>query len=319
MTTEIQEYSQTEAALSVLREKYADATYDVTTTDGMVAAKSGRSEVRGYRTSLEKMRKEIKAPALEKCRLIDSEAKRITTELVMLEAPIDGQIKLEEAKIEDERQAKIDAELKRVEDIQARIEGIREHAGAALQIGITKANIEQKITDIEAIGVDESFAEFADQAKDAKDLTLAKLREAHAVLVEREAETAHIETERKELAKLRDDQDKRIAEAQAKLEAADAEARKKREAEEKAERAELEKQRKAQIEAQDKIDAENKRLADEKAKREANAEAERKRKAKAEADAKKAEFPGTQAIIEALCEHFDVTETVVKKWLKVLT
>ncbi|KKK76140.1 hypothetical protein LCGC14_2866690, partial [marine sediment metagenome] len=32
MQTEIQEYSQTEAALSVLREKYTDATYDVDTT-----------------------------------------------------------------------------------------------------------------------------------------------------------------------------------------------------------------------------------------------------------------------------------------------
>lgn len=318
MTTEIQEYSQTEAALSVLREKYSDATYDVTTTDGMVAAKSGRSEVRGYRTSLEKMRKDIKAPALKKCQLIDSEARRITEELLTLEKPIDSQIKTHEAKLEADRQDKIETELRGVEDIQSRIESIREHAAAALQVGITKTNIEQSITDIEAITIDESFGEFADQAQDAKEGTLAKLRELLSAAVEREAEATRIQAEREELAKLRAEQDKRIAEEQTKHEAAEAKAREKREAETKAERDKLEKQRKAQTEAQAKIDAENKWLANEKAKQEAVAVAEKKRKDKAIADAKKAEFPGVQAITDALCEHFDVTEPVVKKWLKVL-
>lgn len=314
--TQIQEYSQTAAALSMLREKYSDATYDVATTDGMVAAKSGRSEVRGYRTSLEKMRKEIKSPALERCRLIDSEATRITTELVALEKPIDRQIKAHEAKLETERQAKIEAETKRVEDIQQRIADIREYA--AFQVSITKANIEQSITDIEAVDVDESFDEFTIQAQDAKQGTLAKLRELLEAAIEREAEAARIEAEREELAKLRADQDKRIAEEQAKREAAEAEASKKLEAEQKAERDKLEKQRKAQEKAQAKIDAENKRLADAKAARQRIEQKNKVAQAKARADAKKAEFPGKQVIIEALCEHFDVTETVVNKWLKVL-
>ena len=80
---------------------------------------------------------------------------------------------------------------------------------------------------------------------------------------------------------------------------ADSKAREKREAEERAKREELEKQRKEQ----EKKQAEQK---------------DRATQAKAEADAKKAEFPGTPAILDALCEHFDVTETVIKKWLKVL-
>ena len=36
---------------------------------------AARAEVRGYRTSLEKLRKEIKAPALARCNAIDTEAK----------------------------------------------------------------------------------------------------------------------------------------------------------------------------------------------------------------------------------------------------
>ena len=110
MTTEIQEYSKTEAALTMLREKYAGATFEVDTTDGMKLAKEARGEVRSYRTGLEKMRKEIKAPALEHCRLIDAEATRITVELVELEDPIKNQIKAHEDAKEAERQEKIDAE-----------------------------------------------------------------------------------------------------------------------------------------------------------------------------------------------------------------
>ena len=68
----IQEYSQTDAALAVLGGKYAGVTYAVETTAGMRDAVAARAEVRGYRVALEKRRVEIKAPALERCRLIDT-------------------------------------------------------------------------------------------------------------------------------------------------------------------------------------------------------------------------------------------------------
>lgn len=55
------------------------------------------------RTSLEAKRKELKAPALERSRLIDSEAKRIESEIRSLEDPIDALITAEEQRRERER------------------------------------------------------------------------------------------------------------------------------------------------------------------------------------------------------------------------
>ena len=78
MTTTIQEYSATESALADLAQRFKGVVYDVTTKQGMEDAKKGRAELRTYRTDLEKMRKEIKAPALLRCNQIDSEAKRFT-------------------------------------------------------------------------------------------------------------------------------------------------------------------------------------------------------------------------------------------------
>ncbi len=124
--TPIAEYTETAAALADLRQRHAGVVYDVTVPKEMRAAKEARAELRGLRTGLEKKRVEIKAPALERCRLIDAEAKRITAELVALEEPIDVQIKAEEARAESERLAKLEAERLRVEAIQQKIQAIRD-------------------------------------------------------------------------------------------------------------------------------------------------------------------------------------------------
>lgn len=117
MTTEIAEYSKTEAALADLAQKYKGVIFDMATREGMGTAIKGRAELRTYRLDLEKERKRIKEPALRKAQLIDSEARRITSELVALEDPIDAQIKREEERKELERtkaaremQEKLDAE-----------------------------------------------------------------------------------------------------------------------------------------------------------------------------------------------------------------
>jgi len=103
MTTQIAEYSPTEAALADLRSRYSAVVFDTATTKGMQEAIAGRAEIRGYRLDLEKERVRIKAPALDRCRLIDTEAKRITAELEALETPIDESIKKEQQRKENER------------------------------------------------------------------------------------------------------------------------------------------------------------------------------------------------------------------------
>lgn len=320
MTTQIQEYSQTEAALKALAEQYAGATFDVDTTDGMKAAKAARADVRGYRTSLEAMRKKIKGPALERCRLIDAEAKRITEALRELEDPIDAQIKEHEAKKEAERQAKIEAEQKRVESIQERIAEIRGAVAAVNCMGApASAKVSEFITEVENIVVDESFDEFFEAARDAKIATLAALTDLHKAAVEREAEEERIKAERAELEKLRKEQAERAAKERAEREAKEAEERKAREEAERQERERLEAQRKEQEAEQKRIDDERKALEAEKEReRKAKEKAEREaaeRKAAAEEAARKAKFPGIDAITDALADYFDVPAEVALKWI----
>lgn len=141
---EINEYSETQAALAALSQNYKSVIYPVATTEGMKSAKAARFEIKGYRTKLENMRKEIKEPALRRCQLIDDEARRITVELMALERPIDDQIKAEELRIEELRtaairaeQAKIEAEAKAKREaeekelIEARAEIARREAAVA--------------------------------------------------------------------------------------------------------------------------------------------------------------------------------------------
>ncbi len=225
IVTEIAEYSQTAAALSDLRHRYAGVAFNVTTTNGMNEAKKARQEVKGYRTALEAKRKEIKAPALERCRLIDDEAKTITAALLELEEPIDAQIKAEEARKEAEKAAKAQAEAARVQAHQDRINNdiVSAIRGAA---GQSAEGIALIISDIEAITIGAAFEEFQCQAQLAKDETLDKLRAMHAAAVaheaeqarikaEQEAEAARIVAERAELDKLRAEQEAREREAAA--------------------------------------------------------------------------------------------------------
>lgn len=93
---EIAEYSVTTAALAKLKTELSGKKYAVDNATGMALAKFDRRGLVTLRTDLEKKRKEIKAPALAHCALIDNEAKRITLELRELEDPIDAQIKAQE-------------------------------------------------------------------------------------------------------------------------------------------------------------------------------------------------------------------------------
>ena len=147
MNLQITEYNETAAAIAVLREKYCTV-FDVQTTKGMDEAKKARAEVKGYRVALEKVRVELKAPALERTRLIDAEAKRITTELLAIEEPIDQTIKAEERRKEEEKAAKAKAEIARIAEIAAKISIIRNQVGAVANqpAAIISAELENAVS-----------------------------------------------------------------------------------------------------------------------------------------------------------------------------
>ena len=322
VVTEIAEYSQTAAALSDLRHRFLGVAFNVATTKGMDEAKKARQEVKGYRTALENKRKEIKAPALERCRLIDDEAKTITAALLEIEEPIDQQIKAEEARKEAEKAAKAEAERQRVAAIRTQIDTIKNHA--AFAVGKSADAILKILSGVEGFEIGEDFQEFKPEAEQAKAETLDKIKALHEAQVQHESEQARIAAERAELTRLRAEAEARereAAAARAEQERKDREARaeqerKDREAREAVEReqsaklaaeraaheAELRKQReaqeaelKAQREAQAKADAEaraareaeEKRLAAERAEI-ARQQAEAKTKADAEAEKKSA-------------------------------
>jgi len=290
MSTAIVEYSATEAALADLAQSYKDVVFDVATTTGMQTARKGRAEIRKYRVDLEAKRIEIKAPALERCRLIDAEAKRITVELLKLETPLDELIKSEET-----RKARENAEKERME--AERIAKIQEHiAGygllAASMSGKSSTVIAEAIAKMEKLFIGEWAFEFKEQAQAAIDAALTALVEAHQAALDREAEQARIKAEREELARLKAEQAQREREEQARIAMqvrvqaeAEAHARAKIEAEERAARERIEaEERKARLareeadrKAREVIEAEQREARKKQAEEDARIAAERKR------------------------------------------
>jgi hypothetical protein len=288
-TSALAEYSPTAAALADLRQRFAGVVWDVTTTKGNNEARAARLELVKLRTSLEAKRKELKAPALERSRLIDAEAAHITGEIVALERPIDEQIKADEQRREAEREAKRQAEALRLRLIMDKINGIR--ALAMLPAGTKAADIAAGVAHAEGLELFEAdFEEQLPAAERARGEVLGKLQALHAAAVEHEAEQARIAAERAELARLRSEQAEqaRIAAEAARVQQA------RIAAEQQAERDRLATERR-QIEAA--AQAERERVASleaEQRRQQAAAEAEQRRAAQALAD-ERAVFERQQA------------------------
>jgi hypothetical protein len=237
-TYEIAEYNGVAAALDAITTRYKGRVYDVTTKAGMEDARVARREIRTTRTGLEKLRKELKEPALRRCQLIDSEAKRITGELLKIEQPIDEVIAAEELRVEREKQERLRAEALRVAGIKERIEAFN----IAPPWGSSATAIMALLRAVSDIAIDETFAEFADAAAIVKAQAMARLTTMHA-------EAKAIEDEQEKLRVLQ-------AETEARLKA-------EREAHDKA----MEQERQERIAAQRKLDEqaaeERNRLAEE--------------------------------------------------------
>jgi hypothetical protein len=255
----------------------------ITNADGYKQVHAARVALKNERVALEKDGK----AAREEATVFSKKVIELEKEAIGIIAPEEKRLQsiqdAHDAEIEADKQARIDAELKRVQDIRDRIDMDIRRAAATSSSAMPSGRVAQIIEDIAAIAVDDSFAEFRQEADDAKVASLARLREIHTASVEREAEQARIKAEREELAKLRAEQVERdrLAEIERKA-LADKQ---------------TEELRLQRIE-QDKVDAEAKRLRDEEAtkqaaelkaqreKQDAEAAAERKRIADEEAEAK---------------------------------
>lgn len=267
---QIVEYSKTAAALNELSGKYKGVVFDVTTTQGMKVAREARAEIKGYRTDLEKLRKDIKAPALERCRLIDDEAKRITSELESLERPIDKQIKSEESRKEAERKAKEEAELKRVSAIQSMVAEIKNKPVSL--VGQSSSSILAAKTIVESMDIGDEYMEFQGAAFSAKSETIEVLSKMAVDAEAMEAEQARIKAEREELARLRAAEEERQREEESRKQEEERQVREAREAEEariKAEREAAERAHNEKMEAERKAHEDKLRAEREAAERDA--------------------------------------------------
>lgn len=267
------EYSQTEAALAELRQRYADVAWDLTTTKGDKEARAARKELVSLRTALEAKRQELKAPALERSRLIDAEAARIKAEIEALEKPIDAQIKADEARRERERQEKAEREALRVAKHQAAIQAIRSIPVDALGSGSER--LRNVIQSLEGTIYGEELEEFQPIAERARLDSLDQLRALLVKAEAAEAEAKRLAEERAELERQRAEHARlaaEAAEAQRAAEAAAAEQRRQQEAEAAAARAKIEAEQKA---AREKIEAEQREARERIAEQERQAKAER--------------------------------------------
>lgn len=305
--TTIPEYNKTATGLAELAGRLKGLVYDVTTGKGMEAAKKDRALARSLRVELEAERVRIKAPALERCRQIDSEAKRITAEISALEDPIDGQIKAEEQRKEREKEAREQAERERVAAINARFDAIKAMPLGAM--GKTAAEIRSLVDVAESVDPDS----FPDNLKAAavyeKRLAVTALKAALDVRDAADAEAARVASElaelekaRRELAEMRAAEESRLAAERAKAEQEDRERREREEAEAEAIRQEEARQRAAEDEQRRAEQAEADRIVREEQERiraEQKAEADRLAAERAEIDrkAKEAAKAARQAAI----------------------
>lgn len=216
---QLRRYTPTDAAIAKMAESYMPLTIKgVEDTNGYKLVHAARMDVKARRVEVEKLRKELKADALEYGRQVDSEAKRITALLTPIEDHLAKQEEAYEAAKEAIRNAerlKAEAEAKaKAEAEAARLKAEQEAAVEKLRIEREKLEAERRameaeLAKIEAEQAAERARQKAEQDKiDAErraveaeqkrlaDIEAARLRKIEEERIAKEAaEKARIETE----------------------------------------------------------------------------------------------------------------------------
>jgi colicin import membrane protein len=310
MSTQIAEYSATEAGLTELRSRMANVIHDVTTRDGMTAARKDRRECVSLRVALEEIRKREKAPVLERGRLLDTEAKRIEAAILEIETPIDSQIITQEQREEAVRREKAEAEQRRIQKLRDRVAVI---ARIPLSLVGQPLNVlREMVATMNANEIDEAeFAELTTDAKAARETSLVQVRQMLDGAEKQAADSARLAQERAEFdqqqaaarkkqqedeaaAKAKRDEEDRVA-AAARAEADRVAAAVRKKADDEAAAA-----RKAEADRQAAITAENERIAANLRREEAEKKAQHSREVNAQLVALRKAKPVAQFIKDAI-------------------
>lgn len=198
---ELIELDAVEQALAGLREKYGTVP-DVRTKDGYVLCKTGIRELTSYRTSTDKLRKEITQPHRDFIERVNSYGKDLIEKLREIEQPLKDAKKSEDERAEREKQERI-AKLR--ERINVEIWSFLDTA-----VGLDSNGLADLHDAAVAIDVDGYF-DVTNEAEDAKAEVLKRISEQHGQTLERErlaAEQVQVEADRK---RLREEEEKRAA------------------------------------------------------------------------------------------------------------
>jgi len=209
--------SVSDAAIATMAEQYLPLTIaDVNDTAGFKQVHEARMVVKSKRVEVEKVRKMLKADALEWGRKVDSEAKRLTG---LLE-PIESHLESEEKRIQDEKEriknaARLKAEAEaraKAEAEAARLKAEQEAEAERLRIEREKLEAERRAMEEEKRQVEaeqQRLAKIEADRQRAIELEKAKAEAAERARREteerlaREAEEAKAKAEREEAAKRR--------------------------------------------------------------------------------------------------------------------
>jgi Protein of unknown function (DUF1351) len=197
--TIVTEYNPVAAALQELRDRYAGVIFPVDTKEGMSDAKDVKRRLTKLRTGLEALRVEIKAPALKRTQAIDAEAKAITAAIKAIEDPISQQIKIEEDRIEAEKEAKAEIERARIAAITEKIKGLR-----SLPLALAGESSDAILAELQALAHFEpseaAFAEFTAECDTACHEVIGELHSLYERIKVQEDAAAAVEIERARIA-----------------------------------------------------------------------------------------------------------------------
>ena len=152
-------YKEFAAQLVKFEEEYGGIVVDCSTTGGLKSAKDCRKEIRDTRSNLEDLRKEIKAPALAKCKQIDDEAKDIKVRLDTLFNFFDGEIKAIENKAAIAKQKKLDEAAAKLQELDKREAAIK---AKEIELGLRDPDHEDNAGDVSGTVDDSPVADSGD-------------------------------------------------------------------------------------------------------------------------------------------------------------
>ena len=263
-------YSVADAFIAEMKDKYKDMKADTPTAYKAITEALG--VVRKTRTTLEKERKFKNKDVIKLKSMIDTEAKRLTSDILEVEEPL----KATKAAVDDEKarikQEQEEAEAKRISDIQKKISDMREMKNIILDMSADSEKLNKQLVKIQFIFVEESeYMEFTEEADVVQNNTMAEVEKALNNRITYEREQKEQKDEAARLLKQKEEQDAKETEFAAEQDAFE---KKKADAAE-AEQAKIDAEQKVKDDAELKIKLEN----------EATEKAERELKEKQDKDA----------------------------------